>query len=122
MGVVFPYLNMIDPGGPLIAARPRRRRDAWVFPKELLNADHSGQGLVSGGMRRDKTSVQYRHFRGTTASLQQTDIHRFARYVSFVPDNVAKLPKCRATNFPRKDETSCNRRSMQPQTRHRSLL
>jgi hypothetical protein len=53
MGVVFPYLNMIDPGGPLIAARPRRRRDVWVFPKELLNADHSGQGPVSGGMRRD---------------------------------------------------------------------
>src|ERR1700730_16811103 len=26
MGVVFPYLNMIDPGGPLIAARPRCRR------------------------------------------------------------------------------------------------
>src|SRR5712672_913572 len=25
--------------------------------------------------------------------------------------HVAKVPKCRATNFPRKDETSCDRRS-----------
>jgi hypothetical protein len=42
---------MIDPGGPLIAARPRRRRDIWVFPKELLNADHRGQGPVTGGRK-----------------------------------------------------------------------
>jgi hypothetical protein len=27
-------------------------------------------------------------------------------------ESVAKLPKCRATNFPRKDETSDDRRSM----------
>src|SRR6202158_6213893 len=53
MGVVFPRLNRTDARGLLIAARPRRRRDVWVFPKELLNADHSGQGPVSGGMRRD---------------------------------------------------------------------
>ena len=31
--------------------------------------------------------------------------------VCFCSDSVAKLPKCRATNFPRKDETSDNRRS-----------
>src|ERR1700730_4561669 len=34
-------------------------------------------------------------------------------------DSVAKLPKCRATNFSQKDETSCDRRSIQPQTHHR---
>jgi hypothetical protein len=37
-------------------------------------------------------------------------------------DSVAKLPKCRATNFPRKDEPSDNHRSMQPQTRYRNRL
>src|SRR5258708_30958336 len=37
-------------------------------------------------------------------------------------DSVAKVPKCSATNFPRKDETSDNRRSVCPQACHRSLL
>jgi hypothetical protein len=37
-------------------------------------------------------------------------------------DSVAKLPRCRATNFPREDETGDNRRSMQPQTRYRNRL
>ena len=35
---------------------------------------------------------------------------------------VAKLRKCRVTNFPRKDETSDNRQSMPPQTRCRNRL
>ena len=39
-----------------------------------------------------------------------------------VADSVAKVPKCLATNFPLKDETSDNRRSMFPQARHRSDL
>jgi hypothetical protein len=37
-------------------------------------------------------------------------------------DGVAKVPKCRATNFPLKDETSGKRRPMSLQARHRSSL
>src|SRR5713101_6166492 len=43
-------------------------------------------------------------------------------HVCSPPDSVAKLPKCRATNFPRKDETSDNRRSMQLATYHPCYL
>jgi hypothetical protein len=42
--------------------------------------------------------------------------------VGLLEDSVCKTPKCRAANFPRKDETSDNRRSMQPQTRNRNRL
>jgi len=45
-----------------------------------------------------------------------------AAKVRYRGDSVAKLPKCRAINFPRKDETSDNRRSMQPQTRYRNRV
>jgi hypothetical protein len=53
MGVVFPYLNMIDPGGSADRRQTSAQAGCMGFPKELLNADHSGQGPVSGGMRRD---------------------------------------------------------------------
>jgi hypothetical protein len=35
-------------------------------------------------------------------------------------DSVAKIPKGAAANFPPKEETSDNGRSMQPQTRYRN--
>src|SRR6202048_1567342 len=41
MGVVFPYLNMIDPGGPLIAARPRCRR-GWRGMKQESSVHERG--------------------------------------------------------------------------------
>jgi hypothetical protein len=40
----------------------------------------------------------------------------------FCADSVAKVPKCLATDFPLKDETRGNRRSMCPQACHRSCL
>jgi hypothetical protein len=44
------------------------------------------------------------------------------RLCLLLADSVAKLPRGRAADFPRKDETSDNRRSMQPQTRYRNRL
>jgi hypothetical protein len=42
--------------------------------------------------------------------------------VRFEADSVAKLRKCRATNFPLKDEISGKQRPISLQARHRSRL
>src|SRR5216683_6092134 len=51
-----------------------------------------------------------------------SDEVRFRSSGPLLADSVAKVPKCAATNFPLKDETSDNRRSMCSQSRHRDCL
>ena len=45
MGVVFPYLNMIDPCGLLIAASPRRRRGVYKLRRK--NSFNAAHGVVA---------------------------------------------------------------------------
>jgi hypothetical protein len=67
---------------------------------------------------REESSCQT----GAVHTWHKADVPNHGKYVRCRGDCVAKLPKCRATNFPRKDETSDNHRSMQAQTRYRNRL
>ena len=52
-------------------------------------------------------------FRAFSHSLgPDSDVSAFRDDVCFAPDCVAKVPKCRVTNFSQKDKTSGNRPSM----------
>src|SRR5467141_2784592 len=52
----------------------------------------------------------------------EADTNRKGRHVRWVADSVAKVPKAAAAKFSPKNETSDNRRSIEPQTRCQNRL
>jgi hypothetical protein len=83
-----------------------------------------GRGIGDIGIKRRRLHERFSQQIADRSILRWPPWHidDRTREVRFALDSVAKLQKRRATNFPWKDGTSDNRRSMQPQTRYRNRL
>jgi hypothetical protein len=77
-------------------------------PKPKQREVRSGSNSEVAGLEQDvRSTLKNRHRHAGPACPKSADF-------------VAKVPKGTAANFPPKNETSDNRRSVQPQTRYRS--
>jgi hypothetical protein len=119
-------IGRLSPFSEYAPTASRFKPDCSPQSKVTHSPDWRAQHRSNGKVRPPFGNAYWSPEEANLCRWQRLDVNRFKRSISgaggvgLLEDSVAKLPKCRATNFPRKDETSDNRRSMQPQTRYRN--
>ena len=118
-------IGRLSPFSEYAPSANRFKPDCSPQSKVTHSPDWRAQHRLNGKVRPPFGNAYWSPEEANLCRWQRLDVNRFKRSISgadLLEDSVAKLAKCRATNFPRKDETSDNRRSMQPQTRYRNRL
>ena len=118
-------IGRLSPFSEYAPSASRFKPDCSPQSKVTHSPDWRAQHRSNGKVRPPFGNAYWSPEEANLCRWQRLDVNRFERSISgadLLEDSVAKLAKCRATNFPRKDETSDNRRSMQPQTRYRNRL
>jgi len=121
-------IGRLSPFSEYAPSANRFKPDCSPQSKVTHSPDWRAQHRSNGKVRPPFGNAYWSPEEANLCRWQRLDVNRFKRSISgaggvgLLEDSVAKLAKCRATNFPRKDETSDNRRSMQPQTRYRNRL
>src|ERR1700716_3952160 len=112
-------IGRLSPFSEYAPTASRFKPDCSPQSKVTHSPDWRAQHRSNGKVRPPFGNAYWSPEEANLCRWQRLDVNRFKRSISgaggvgLLEDSVAKLPKCRATNFPRKDETSDNRRSMQ---------